>query len=227
MRGLRLWALLALGAILTGGHTLAQVASGPTASPATDPETAPTQAADGKTWSFSASAYTYVLPGIRDYVQPTVAADRGRLHLEVRYNYEDRNTGSAWIGCKFSAGDKLTFEVTPMLGVVSGNTDGVAPGYKASLGYRKWELYTEGEYVFDTGHSSNNYFYTWSELTLTPVDWFRFGLVVQRTKLYHTDFDIQRGFLVAFEYKRATLAAYLLNPDAHRPMVVLALSLGF
>ena len=38
-----------------------------------------------------------------------------------------------------------------MLGGVFGETTGVAPGYKGSLSWWKLELYSEGEYVFDTG----------------------------------------------------------------------------
>ena len=56
-----------------------------------------------------------------------------------------------------------------MLGGVFGNTTGIAPGYKGSLSWWKLELYSEGEYVFDTGDSSESFFYNWSELTLAPV----------------------------------------------------------
>jgi hypothetical protein len=178
-------------------------------------------------WSFSASAYTYIVPDSREYVQPTFTADRNCLHLEARYNYEDRETGSAWIGCNFSVGEKLALEFTPMLGGVFGNTTGIAPGYKGSLGWWKLELSSEGEYVFDTGDSSDSFFYTWSELSLSPVEWFRFGLVVQRTKLYETDFDIQRGLLVGFSYKRADFTTYVFNPDASQPLVVLGVGLNF
>jgi hypothetical protein len=113
--------------------------------------------ADDKAWSFSASAYTYVVPDDREYVQPTVTADRGWLHLEARYNYEALDTGSAWVGYNFSGGEKLAWEVTPILGGVFGDTTGIAPGYKASLGWLKLELYSEGEYVFDTGSTSDNF----------------------------------------------------------------------
>ena len=61
--------------------------------------------ADDKAWSFSASAYTYVVPDDSNYVQPTFTADRGWLHLEARYNYEALDTGSAWIGYNFSGDD--------------------------------------------------------------------------------------------------------------------------
>jgi hypothetical protein len=160
-------------------------------------------------------------------VQPTAAADRDWLHLEARYNYEDLETGSAWIGYNLSFGEELTLELTPMVGGVVGSTMGVAPGYKGSLSWWKLELYSEGEYVFDASDSSESFFYTWSELTLAPVDCFRFGLVVQRTKVYETDFDIQRGFLFGLSYKGLDLTTYFFNLDASQPTVVLGVGLGF
>jgi hypothetical protein len=103
--------------------------------------------ASGKPWSFSASAYTYFVPDSRNYVQPTVTADRQWLHLEARYNYEDLDTGSAWVGYNFSVGEKLSLDFTPMLGGVFGNTTGIAPGYRGTLSWWKLVLYSEGEYV--------------------------------------------------------------------------------
>jgi hypothetical protein len=226
MRVVVLAALASAFVVLTGGTARAQATAGaPPVTAAAPP--APAAAAPEKAWSFSASAYTYVLPDSRDYVQPTLAADRGWLHLEGRFNYEDLDTGSAWFGYNFSVGETLTLEFTPMVGAVFGNTTGVAPGYKASLGWGIADLSSETEYVIDTGNSADSFLYTWSELGLTPVDWCRFGLVVQRTKAYKTEFDIQRGLFVGVSYKRADVTAYVLNPDASRPTGVVALGLRF
>ena len=224
---MRLLVLIVLGVGLAGGHALAQASTNAAVPAATSTSPALTKETDEKAWSFSVSAYTYIVPDSQDYVQPTVTADRGWLHLEARYNYEALDTGSAWIGYNFSIGEKLSLEFTPMLGGVFGNTTGIAPAYKGTLSWWKLELYTEGECVFDAGNSSDSFFYTWSELSLAPVDWFRFGLVVQRTKLYQTDFDIQRGFLVGFSYKRVDFTTYVFNPDASRPTVVLGVGLSF
>jgi hypothetical protein len=183
--------------------------------------------ASGKPWSFSASAYTYFVPDNRNYVQPTVTADRQWLHLEARYNYEDLDTGSAWVGYNFSVGEKLSLDFTPMLGGVFGNTTGIAPGYRGTLSWWKLVLYSEGEYVFDTGDRSASFFYNWSELSFSPVEWFRFGLVGQRTRAYESDRDIQRGFLVGFSYKRVDLTAYVFNPDQDKPTVVVAAGVNF
>jgi hypothetical protein len=182
---------------------------------------------DAAKWSFSVWAYTYLLPDSQDYVQPTITADRGWLHLEARYNYEALETGSTWLGYNFSGGEKLAWEFTPMLGGVFGETTGIAPGYKGSLSWWKLELYSEGEYVFDTRDSSGSFFYNWSELSLSPVDWFRFGLVTQRTRAYQTDRDIQRGLLVGLSYKKVDFTTYVFNPDESRPTVVLAVGVNF
>jgi hypothetical protein len=187
---------------------------------------AQTAAQPGGGWSCSALAYAYIVPDDANYVQPTFIADRDRLHLEARYSYEDRKTGSAWLGYNISVGDELTFELTPMVGVVFGRTTGIAPGYKASLGYRKIEFSTEGEYVFDTGDSENSFFYNWSELSYAPVDRFRIGVAIQRTKVYQTDFDIQRGFLVGVSLGRVDFTTYVFNPD-DGPTVVLGFGFQF
>ena len=184
-------------------------------------------ATDEKAWSFYASAYAYILPGDEDYLQPTFTVDHDWLHLEARYNYEAPETYSVWAGYNFSVGEKVTFEGTAMLGAAFGDTDGVAPGYKATLSWTKLTFYGEGEYLFDTNASSDSFFYAWSELTWAPADWCRLGLVGQRTKVYETDRDIQRGLLLGFSFKRVDFTTYVFNPDDGSPTVVLALGVYF
>ncbi len=214
MRFLPLIAVAA--ALLAPGHAFGQ-------------ETTPvvTKEADEMTSSFSAYVTTYVVPDFQEYVQPTFTADRGWLHLETRYNYENLETGSIWVGCNFSGGEKLEWAITPMLGGVFGETIGIAPGYRFSLAYWKLELSSEGEFVFDTNDSEGSFFYNWSELSLSPVDWFRFGLVGQRTRAYKTDVDIQRGLLVGFSYKKIDFTTYVFNLDQSKPTWVFALGVNF
>ena len=217
--------LLACLAVAIACMDRAAFAQAPTNVPVSAATNAPPET-DDKVWSFSGSAYTYVVPDDRTYVQPTFTADRNWLHLEARYNYEANDTGSAWAGYNFSGGEKLEWELTPMLGGVFGDTTGIAPGYKGSLTWRKLELYSEGEYVFDTGSTSDSFLYNWSELTLAPAEWFRFGMVTQRTRLYKTDRDIQRGVLAGFSFKKVSVTGYVLNPDEDKPTFVFAISLG-
>src|SRR5262249_32058662 len=76
-------------------------------------------------WEFSITVDGYIPPDQDDYVSPIVTADRGWLHLEARYDYEDQRTGSVWFGYNFSAGKKLVLKLTPMIGGVFGRTNGI------------------------------------------------------------------------------------------------------
>src|SRR5262245_54045243 len=186
--------LLLAATLLATAQALAQQAPGP----------APTRDAQAQEhWKVSLALYGYVLPDEDGYAGPSLFADRGQLHLEARYNYEDHRTGSLWIGRNFSAGKKLVLEITPMLGGVFGRTTGIAPGCNASLTYKRLELSISNEYVFATGDSSNSFYYAWPQLTYSPTDWFVVGLAAQHTKAFRTALDTQRGYLVGFSHKKA------------------------
>jgi len=181
----------------------------------------------GAPWDFSVSLYAYFPPQAGNYLQPTLTADHEWLHLEMRYNYEALDTASAWLGYNFNGGDKLEWTFSPMLGGVFGKLSGVAPGYQGSLRWRRLELYSEGEYVIDSADSSASFFYNWSELTLSALDWMGIGLVAQHTHVYRTDREVQRGLLVRFSYRRADLTTNVFNPDDGHPTLVIALHVSW
>jgi hypothetical protein len=223
----RVLASLAMTVVCASTNVLAQTTPDAPPSPVANTQPAASEESDDNVWSVSVSAYTYIVPDSGNYVQPTFTADRGWLHLEARYNYEALDTGSAWVGYNFSGGENLAWEFTPMLAGVFGKITGVAPGYKASLSWWKLGLYSEGEHVFETGDSANSFTYTWSELTLAPVEWFRFGLATQRTHVHQSDGESQGGPFVGFNYKKVDLSAYVFNPDADEPTFVIAVGLRY
>jgi hypothetical protein len=188
-----------------------------------------------KEWSFYASALGYWIPEGHSYVNPVFSADHGSLHLEARYNYENLETGSVWIGRNFEfnlshkvtlASHKVTLAVTPMIGGVFGQSKGVAPGYLATLEWRRFSLDSQGEYLFQR-EWSDSFFYNWTELSYSPVEWFRMGAVIQRTKAYHTDFEIQRGLLAGLTYKRVDFTAYVFEPGSKDPAWVFGAGVHF
>jgi len=205
---------------LMAGTTLAQGTGGAVA-----PDQAET--VDKSTWSFAVAGYGYIIPDDQSYFSPTFRADRDWVHLEARYNYEDRKTGSLWFGYNLSFGEKLVLDVTPMVGGVFGNTTGVAPGYLFTLSYKKISLYSEGEFVIDMKNSGSNFFYNCNELTYSPTDWLRAGLASQRTRAYQTPLDVQRGFFAGVTYKKVDFTTYVFNVGWTDPTVVLALGYKF
>jgi hypothetical protein len=178
-------------------------------------------------WECSLSTSTYLVQNGRDYVNPNLVADRGWLHLEARYNYEAIKTGSLWLGYNFSFGKKLAFEVTPMFGGVFGDITGIAPGYTISISYEPIEFFTQGEYFFDAGDRSENFFYSWSELSCAPVTWFRAGIVVERTKAFGSTSDIRPGPLVGFKYKKVDFTTYWLSPGSPDAAFIFTVGLNF
>jgi len=185
------------------------------------------QDSTASSWEFNASANFYFFPD--DFISlPVLQADKNKLHLEARYNYEDLETFSGWIGYNFSGGDDVfSYTFTPMLGGVVGSTDGIAPGLEFTITYKNFELYSEMENVFDLSDKENNFYYNWTDLTYSPTDWLWFGISGQRTRLYQTEVEIQRGLIVGAGLKQWELTSYLYNFDVDNPFFLVSLSIGF
>ena len=195
--------------------------------PAAAPPSAPEPPAGRTGWELGLSGALYVLPDEEDYVQPTFKADHGLFHFETRYNYEDRDSTSFFVGANFEFGDEVKLSLTPMVGGVAGQTDGIIPGLEADLTWGPLEAYAEGEYVFDLNDSSSKYFYMWSELSVWPTEWLRAGMVTQRTRVYQTDRDIQRGLLLGFAFRKLDGTVYFFNPGADDHFTVVSLGVSF
>jgi hypothetical protein len=178
-------------------------------------------------WSVHASAATYVLPDEDDYVQPTMAIDRGAPHFEGRYNYEDRRSASGFIGWNLEFGETVTLQLTPMFGVVVGQTDGIIPALALDLVWRRLELYSEGEYVVGINRLSNRFLYSWSEVSLWAASWLRVGVVTQRTRAHGVPLNIQRGFLVDAMLAKVEPVFYFFNPGSDDRFFVGSLGVEF
>jgi hypothetical protein len=170
-------------------------------------------------WSFAISAFVFDPPEESPYFSPIVYADRGALHLEARYNYEGLETGSVFIGKNFEVGENVTLTAVPIVGVVFGSTNGIAPGAEIEIGWRRLALYAESEYVIDLEESDDSFLYTWSEATIALTDFLRAGLVVQRTRTYESGLDIQRGLLVELSRGKLSFGFHWFNPDRKEDQV--------
>lgn len=162
-------------------------------------------------WEISGNAYYSQPPGSDGRVTAIVYGDRGPLHLEGRYGYEDAETAALFVGWNYSLGEEVSAEITPMLGAVVGQTDGVAPGLEVDLGWKRLSWYTEAEYLFDLEDSDDDYLYTWSTLTCALGDSWSAGVVTERTKQVDTDYDMQRGLVLEFRSKKVGVSVYAYN----------------
>ena len=211
-------ATLAVVVLLTGSALAQQTTdSAPTAS----------SNSTSSPWVYSLSTSGYIVPDSESYVSPDFSADRGRLHLEARYNNEALKTGSLWAGYNFSVGKRLVLDATPMVGGVFGTVNGIAPGYLITLTYKRIQLYSNGEYVIDAQNRSSSFFYCWNQITYSPLNWLQVGLAAQRTRVYQTSLDVQRGILLGFTYKKVTFSTTVFNFGWTTPTEVLSLGFSF
>ncbi len=179
-------------------------------------------------WRFSAWAEMFIIPGQEDYFNPTFYARHNTLHLEGRFNYEDRNTVSFWAGRRFKFGNPVEFVIVPMGAIVFGNTNGLAPGLETEIMFKKFDFYTESEYLFDFSTSENNFFYMYSELAIRPIKPLRTGLIAQRTKLFQTEFEIQRGIFAEYYFRRYRAGVFYFNPfDSDSQFWIASFSVDF
>jgi len=61
----------------------------------------------------------------------------------------------------------------------------------------------------------------------SPKDWLWVGLSGQRTRLYQTDLEIQRGLLAGVALKNWELTSYLYNVGFDDPFALVTLSVSF
>jgi hypothetical protein len=205
-------------AVLWGGQLLAQTDASKTPASASAP---------ANPWEFNVSVSAYDVPDGQSYASPTLTADHNTLHLEARYNYEGLRTGSLWVGYNLSSGKKLILEATPMVGGVFGKVNGIAPGLEVTATYKKVQFYSANEYIFDTNTKSGDFFYTWTQLTYSPVPWFAAGYVAQRTRAYQTALDVQRGLLLQFTHNKATFSTQIFNIGETDPVLVFSVGYKF
>lgn len=178
-------------------------------------------------WSFAAAVYHYILPGEKNTTTLLGYADYKSLHLEARYNYEDMKTGSVFGGYTFETGNKLVFTATPMIGFVFGNTNGIAPGLETSLTWKKFDFYSETEYVIDFDSKENNFLYTWTELAITPFKNFRTGISGNRTRLFQSDLEVQKGIFIEYSFWKLTAGVHYFNPFSNDDFMIATLGIEF
>jgi hypothetical protein len=140
-------------------------------------------------WNHSIGISSYIFSD-DFFVLPVYQVNKDWLHLKARYHYEDENTFSAWFGYNFSGGENFEYTITPMIGGIVGNTDGLAPGLELDFLFYGFEFYSESEYVFDFDGKEDYFYYNWTDFTYSPLDWLWFGISIQRTRLYETDLEI-------------------------------------
>ena len=175
----------------------------------------------------TATLYGFSVPDEPDFLMVVASAERGPLHVEGRYNYEGLYSGSVFVGLTGRGGGRVHVDATGMLGVAFGDVHGLVPAARLTLSWWKLDLVTEAESLFDPGDPAAAFFYSWSEIGVSPRRWLRLALVGQRTRVIHDALDLQRGVAASVIVRETlTLSAYELNLGWISPTYIAAVGVA-
>ena len=157
-----------------------------------------------------------------------LSATARRLRIEGRYNYEDVRTASLFAGIELATEGGMALWVAPMIGLVVGHTDGIAPALEIELSLGRFTLYDESEVVIPLDDESESSFYTWGTLTYRVSDGVQAGLSFQRLRVFESALEVDRGLAVLAERARLGASLYAFNPfDSDNRFFQLGLSLRY
>lgn len=183
-------------------------------------------------WSSEVALYYYFLPHQDDIPTFIGYTDHGVLHLEARYNYEDLKTASVFGGYNFefsftSSGIPTNVYITPMLGVAFGRTDAIIPGLELRMIQGRLDFYIEYEYTITLPNEESNFFYSWTEFAMTPIENFRTGGAITTTRLFDSESEFQTGLFGEYTFGKFTAGMFYFLPIKTDGFVLAKVAVAF
>ncbi len=145
-------------------------------------------------------------------------------YAEGRFNYEAINTLSLYGGKTYEKKAAFSYTASPIAGIALGRMNGGSIGINLETDYRKFYFNTQSQYTFSVQQRSNNFIYSWSDLTYQITEKFAAGISVQQTKLYQVNGAFERGFLIKPTYKSWTFPLYIFKPETDDRYFVLGIN---
>lgn len=155
-------------------------------------------------------------------VMPIASYQAGNgFYAEGRYNYEELNTFSFYMGKTYAKEAPFSYSISPIAGAVMGGFNGGSLGVNISLAYKNFYLYAQPQYSFSLENSINNFIYSWTDITYSPLNWLSIGVSLQHTKPYKSSGYFENGLVIEAAYKKLTFPVYIFNPQSENRSIVL------
>ncbi len=157
--------------------------------------------------------YNILTPGKESVWVPVIHFEgRKNFYAEARYNYEDVNTASVYAGKSFEGGKKITYNITPMAGVVFGRFNGVSAAVNTSADYRQLNVSAQIQYTINTSGMREHFFYNWCEISHRFFKKLYGGASLQQTLVRNNRMQHEAGALLGFNAGKFTVPLYVFNP---------------
>ncbi len=144
-----------------------------------------------------------IIPQIWTYIN--------KFYLEGRYNYENINTFSLYVGRSISYNNKVYFDFIPMIGGVIGKTNGISPGFNFQLDYKNFSTFTEFQYTIDLKNTYNSFFWDWTRFSFNIFKYVNIGGAIQILDEDIGNLSFKVGPMIGFIYKKFEFEFYTYN----------------
>lgn len=151
---------------------------------------------------------------------------RNGAYAEIRYNYEDVQTLSVYMGKTFSGGKDLKFSLTPMLGFSGGKFSGISLATNAETEWKNFYVSSQTQYSIASRKSNDNFFFSWSELGYGISDKLFAGVAIQYTRQSGSG-NLEPGFVGGIEFNNVSIPFYVFNPFNSERYFVLGINYEF
>jgi hypothetical protein len=149
------------------------------------------------------------------------------FYIEARYNYENLNTASLYFGRSFTIEKKAAIEITPMLGGVVGQTNGISPGFNFRLEYNLFSTSTQCQYTIDLKDIKSSFFWDWTNFYFNFSEHFGIGGAVQILIPQSGDQLYSAGPTLRLSYKKLAAEIYVYNFWERQPTYAVAIEYAF
>lgn len=133
-------------------------------------------------------------------------------YAEARYNYEDLQTFSLFLGKAFKGDQALTWSLVPLVGGSVGRFNGLSTGLNIDLEYDKFYFSAQSQYSVSTSVYKNQFLYSWSEVGYQSLRWLYAGVSLQHTADRIEGNILDPGVLIGFTFNKVTIPVYSFVP---------------
>lgn len=156
--------------------------------------------------------YNYISqPGEAVFVPMFHLATKNNWYTELRYNYEDAQTISLFVGKILEGGDEIEYMLTPMAGYSAGRFTGLSLGMNTDAEWKDFTFSAQSQYSIAMKNNTNDFFFNWSELTYSINDRLFTGLAMQYT-MQEKQESFEPGIVAGLSFNSISFPIYAFNP---------------
>jgi hypothetical protein len=142
------------------------------------------------------------------------------IYTELRYNYDADKAFSVNAGKTFSKQGELSFDVTPMIGLVMGSMKGYNLNLNQEAEYKKFFYSTQAQYTFVATNKNENFFYSWMEAGYNISKKLFAGVSCQLTKLKTVAMFADAGVMAGISFGNFSFPIYYFRPFSKNSFVI-------